>query len=539
MKFKEFRTIQLTSPPIPGDNPPENTVYLWFQEIGDNTQILNYRYSDGSERNVVGGGNPGATGATGIRGYTGATGSSVQGASGATGPGGGDTGATGSTGPAGATGLGLTGATGPRGASGATGPLGGPIGASGATGSVGPPGATGPSGGPTGATGATGVAGATGLAGVIGASGSQGATGVGLIGATGHTGSTGPTGSSATAGENVVINGGFDIFQRNTNTSNTWYVAPDDTYCFDRWISLSQSSSVSSMRYNTTTGSSSNPGPFVGRITNSSAATQRYGLLQIVEGFNSFPLRGQTVILQAKIASSTSYTVRYAVLEWTGVSDTVTSDVVKDWTSSTYTPNNFFLSSNLAVSAIGSTSVSATPTTIALSASVSSTCNNLIIFFWTESAVAQNVELIISDVDCHIGSARTRSPRPVAEELILCQRYFEKSYHLDVKPGTSTRDGMEQGWVIPTSYGWMKTPGVTHYLVSKRIAATPILYSPQTGAIGRVGEYNAGSTWLVDREAVAVYVGNNSYAIQKPNPEAALWGNDNYIWHQWAVDAEL
>jgi hypothetical protein len=542
MKFKELRVVQLTSPPALGVNPPENTVYEWYTNISSDMQTLHYRYQDGSERSVAGGGVTGATGATGSLGYTGATGAGVQGASGATGPGGGNPGATGSTGPIGATGTGLTGATGPRGASGATGPSGGPIGASGATGAVGPHGATGPAGGPTGATGATGIAGATGLVGQIGSTGPRGATGAGLTGATGLAGATGPTSVSAAPGENVIINGGFDFFQRNTNSGNNPFSTADDSYCFDRWIGLTQTSTINTLRFNFERGTGTPPGPFCGAAHNAVATAQRFGLLQIVEGVNSFPLRGQAITLQATLntnAIANFLPVRYAVLEWTGVADTVTSDVVRDWNSVVYAPNAFFLSSNLVVAAIGSVTVAFGATTnIVLPATISTACNNLMVFFWTESPVAQYGELILSKVDCHIGSSRIWDPRPTAQELVLCQRYFEKSYSLDIKPGTSTSDGMEQGWVIPNSYGWMKTPSVTHYLVSKRIVARPLIYSPYTGVSGVVGEYNVGSTYIADRAADATYFGNNSYSVQKRAGTTA-WTTDNLIWHHWTVDAEL
>lgn len=129
--FHQRRTIQCTTPPAVGDNPPENTVYEWFAEDTDISEAmyLVYRFPDGSERIVGGegvqgppgppGGPPGPQGASGPAGYSGATG--------ATGPAG-PVGATGATGA-----IGATGATGPVGA---TGPLGnpGPIGSTGPTG---------------------------------------------------------------------------------------------------------------------------------------------------------------------------------------------------------------------------------------------------------------------------------------------------------------------------------------------------------------------------------------------------------------------
>lgn len=118
------------------------------------------------------------------------------------------TAAAGSTGPTGPTGSGATGPSGPLGGPGPTGPT-GPIGSTGSAGGVGPIGPAGPAGatGPTGSAGfvgPTGPAGSAGAAGVTGPTGSAGATGAG---ATGSVGATGP-GYLATSTTNVPIQTG-------------------------------------------------------------------------------------------------------------------------------------------------------------------------------------------------------------------------------------------------------------------------------------------------------------------------------------------
>jgi hypothetical protein len=231
--------------------------------------------------------------------------------------------------------------------------------------------------------------------------------------------------------------------------------------------------------------------------------------------------------------------VHYAILEWTGVSDTAISDVVRDWTSVSYTANNFFLSSSITVAAVGSTTVTFGATTnITLPATISSSCNNLIVFFWTSSAVVQYGGLILSKVDCHTGTSRVWDQRPAAQELSLCQRYFEKSYPIDIKPGTSTMSGISQGWVIPTSYGWMRTPQVTSFVVSKRTIPVVTIYSPTTGTAAKVGEYDAGSTYVADRDVIVMYTSHGSFSIQR-GWNTTAWGDGAYIWNHWAADAEL
>ena len=103
MDFKQRRTIQLRIPPAYGDNPPENTIYEWFEPAGGNAICLVCRFPDSSEKRVCG-----ILGASGVEGVSG--------------PKLGQTGASGATGLDGATGV--YGHTGVSGAAGATGPIG-------------------------------------------------------------------------------------------------------------------------------------------------------------------------------------------------------------------------------------------------------------------------------------------------------------------------------------------------------------------------------------------------------------------------------
>jgi hypothetical protein len=558
MKFKEFRTIQLTSAPVFGDNPPENTIYQWYSDASSTTVMVTNRYPDGTEKTVSGGsGSVGATGSTGPSGATGPSGGPV-GATGYIGPIGpiGATGATGIgasgiTGQVGATGL--IGATGIQGETGGASGLAGVSGATGATGIAGLSGATGPTGGLTGATGATGINGASGIGingasgiGINGASGIAGVNGAsgiaainGASGVTGASGIVGPIGATGTAGldggligNNVIINGGMDFFQRNTNVGVNPLTVTDDTYCLDRWVALTQSSPILVSRWNRFTNTASPPGPFSGHLTQQSATAQRMGMLQIVEGVNSFPLRNQLITLQATVYSS--IVVRYAILEWVGVADTVTSDVVRDWTSASYTQNNFFLSSNLVVAAVGYTATPPNYTPITLTAPISSACNNLIVFFWTEQPGAQNTIMSVSEVDCHTGGAHTWSPRPIGTELALCQRYYEKSYVLDVKPGTAIRTGANYLYMIS---GYTAAASSINYMVAKRTDNMPTFYSSNNGAPNFFEESNQGGTFVANRNAYTGPAGTNTGFLISTSDGGASIGNNITV--QWAQDSEL
>ncbi|HXF90175.1 MAG TPA: DUF2793 domain-containing protein [Xanthobacteraceae bacterium] len=229
------------------------------------------------------------------------------------------------------------------------------------------------------------------------------------------------SGGSAAGGANLLLNGGFAVDQRNDGAS---VAAADDTYCLDRWYVLTQSAAITAVQQS----DQEDGTPHNIRLTQNQAGAQRMGLAQIVEARDCKHLRGGNATFKARVRCSTSQAIRYAILGWTGAVDTVTSDVVNDWSSGTYTAGNFFLGANLSIIAVGATTPAAgawtdlTPITGAVGTSI----NNLIVLIWTEATAAQNFTLDIARAKLESGSAATAfAARPYAEELALCQRYFE------------------------------------------------------------------------------------------------------------------
>lgn len=223
---------------------------------------------------------------------------------------------------------------------------------------------------------------------------------------------------------NRLINGCMRINQRGSTT------VADDTYCFDRWYVLSQTASI-------TVGAQTNledTWSHAIRLTQSQASAQRMGLAQIIESQNCIDLRGQSVTLSARVKiSASSQTLRYAILEWTGTADAVTSDWVNSWTNTTFTAGQFFTSTSTTVAGTGSTALtSATATTVSLTATISSSANNLAVMFWTDGTQAQNVTLDIGKVQLEHGrTASVFERRPISVEKLLTVRYYTT-----VAPGT-------------------------------------------------------------------------------------------------------
>ena len=87
----------------------------------------------------------------------------------------------------------------------------------------------------------------------------------------------------------------------------------------------------------------------------------------------------------------------------------------------------------------------------------------------------------ITGVQLEAGTVATPfERRNYGQELALCQRYFEKSYEINTKPGTVT-SGATSISVFPAAFS---TYFVCPFQVSKRVPSTITGYSPATGASG-------------------------------------------------------
>ena len=226
---------------------------------------------------------------------------------------------------------------------------------------------------------------------------------------------------------NYLINGGFDFWQRIVPTTAT--AMSDDVYnAPDRWYSLVQAVNATINR-NAGIGTSQYSCKLVAGGT-----TNRYGIAQIVEGRDSIPLRGQTVIAQCRVkpvnnAGSGTRKYRIALLEWTGTVDAVTSQLVKagQWANGTFTVNNFFANTTFTV--VGCATVTATHNTetmLSVSGAVSASCNNLIVFIWTEDVPTHASDyVLIGEAGLFVGNAELLwSPNnDINDERARCDRY--------------------------------------------------------------------------------------------------------------------
>jgi len=195
----------------------------------------------------------------------------------------------------------------------------------------------------------------------------------------------------------------------------------DAAYGHDRWYALVQTGNLTA-----TTLSNDGLHRFM-RLTNAAGSAQRYGYAQIVEAAHVQGLRLRDIVLSAQVRCSAALTVRYAILAWTGTADSVTKDVVNTWTSTNFTTGNFFASSNLTLLGTGATAIGANAVTPIdqLTVEVPSNANNLIVFLWTDSTVANGGTF---DVAAQLEEGSWATPmelRPVQIEELRCRRFYQ------------------------------------------------------------------------------------------------------------------
>ncbi|MHB9027079.1 MAG: hypothetical protein ACYC7E_23330, partial [Armatimonadota bacterium] len=304
-----------------------------------------------------------------------------------------------------------------------------------------------------------------------------------------------PASGGGESAPNLLDNPEFAIDQRGGGASRTW---TDDSYQLDRWYMLN---SLAGTRSVARIASGLHTASYAARITND---TGKYGTAQIVESVKSLPYRGRTLQLQSRVRFDSGATIYWAVLEWTGTADSVTSDVVADWSQASKAAGAFFLGANLAVVATGTQAVLAnTWTALSGSGAVSTSCNNLIVMIWAEVPG----QLDITETDLFAGSAtRTWTPKEPAADLLNCQRYYEKSYNLDVAPGTATTTGLRGGRFGADAAATCLM--VFPFLTAKRASPTMVLYDA-AGNANKITYYNAG-----DNKAGTVdLIGQTSYRV--------------------------
>jgi hypothetical protein len=115
-----------------------------------------------------------------------------------------------------------------------------------------------------------------------------------------------------------------------------------------------------------------------------------------------------------------------------------------------------------------------------------------------------------------------------AEELVLCQRYYEKSYDLETAIGTITNVGARK---IDRMNLTAAQSSPNMYVTRKRGPAVGTVYSPVTGTVNRVRDLSSSSDTVASVDNV--FLGEMGFIVDFTSVNGAP-----YSWH-FEADAEL
>jgi len=240
---------------------------------------------------------------------------------------------------------------------------------------------------------------------------------------------TGGTISGVTAypGRNRLINGSFQIAQRNTSFSGGTDNA-DDTYTLDRWYVLSEGSDSIDV-----TQQSDSPDSNGKSIRLDVETTgEKFGIAQIIEGQNCIGAIGNTCTLSfyAKVSNARIDTVKAAIIAWSGTEDTVTSDIISAWNADGTTPT--LIANATFENTPADLSVTTSWARYELSANIdTASTKNIIIFIWSDDATNPQAGDFLYLTNLQFEAATSVATpfehRPIGTELALCQRYYYKN----------------------------------------------------------------------------------------------------------------
>lgn len=221
-------------------------------------------------------------------------------------------------------------------------------------------------------------------------------------------------------GNNLLINGNFDVWQRNTT-----FTQADDLYIADRWNALQEANSSWTFARDTAVPTA---GAKYSLKCSNATANNQAAIVNILESNDAQQLANQNVSLSfyAKTVTNEIANLRCAILSWTGTADVVTSDVISAWaqngTNPTWATN--WTMENVPVN-LALTNSFARYTVENVAIDTASMKNVAVVIWVDDGTITVGDDFWISEVMLNVGgTAATFTPRPFAQELTLCERYY-------------------------------------------------------------------------------------------------------------------
>ena len=324
---------------------------------------------------------------------------------------------------------------------------------------------------------------------------------------------------------NAIINGDMRVNQRQVSSVS------DDAFCLDRWNILSDGATISVAQ--------STQAPSDGKYSlsmQSGTNGKKFGCVQYIENLNCVGMFGQTVTLsfKAKVSNATNLpNIKAAILSWSSTADTLTSDFVSAWNASGTTPT-----------LIANWTFENTPSNLGVTTSWATyrvqgvidtaSAANVAVFIWSDGTANTTSDVLyVTDVQCEIGTIATPfERRSMADELVRCQRYYEKSYAIDTAPATNTVTGAH--FLSGASDNFGNLSGMLRFTVVMRTNPTFTFYN--TAGSSSAWDWNrAGTT------GTATPVANYNTSQATFLTVGVVAGNiaGTYGYGHWIANAEL
>jgi hypothetical protein len=311
---------------------------------------------------------------------------------------------------------------------------------------------------------------------------------------------------------NRIINGDMRIDQRNAGASHT-VTASATTYTIDRFTVLPSGSNVTAQRIADTTGGRQ----FYYQI-NGAAGISQLEFSQRIEAANSADLAGGSIVISADLANSVLTTVSW-VLYAANAKDNFGANTA-------VTGGSWTVTSSLA----RYSSVASIP-------SGSEYQNGLYLIMYVNNQTTGNWK--IANVQLEAGSTATEfERRPIGTELALCQRYYDKSYSMNVAPGTVTNNGMVLGvqeLYVPNS--WYVGGGAIKFATEMR-RAPDFNYRDNQGNLNRFSSFWNGSIGNNVNPGITLYAGTKGVALHETSGPSGGYAGSPLLCH-YTADAEL
>jgi len=278
------------------------------------------------------------------------------------------------------------------------------------------------------------------------------------------------------------------------------------SYSVDRWYAYCTGANVSGQRVAGTT-----PNQYNYQFTGAASVT-KIGFAQRIEVANSQHLAGNTATLSVDLKNSLLTTVTW-VASYANTANTFGS--LASPTITQIATGTFTVSSTLTRFTTNITVPSAATTGIQIEFSVAAQTSGT----WT-----------IGRAQLELGLAATAfENKTIGEQALLCQRYFQKTYAIDVAPGTVTTEGILSYFADAIS---MTQGGQWLYAPEMRATPTVICFNPVTGLQGS-GRQSSGT----DRAFLSM--GAHTSRMGRFYFAAGATATTNYIsWHA-TMQAEL